>query len=171
MAKVKNNLIITGAHGTLGKNFVIRQMKDGSTIISTKPDFSNRVFSEGQLIHQSRFKQAKDYAKSASKTNPIYAKLAKKAGNLTAYNVALSDWFHAPVIHSITQEGAVVRVQASDNVMVSKVVVTILDEQGKVLEQGEGIKGTGDSWECTLQQDGKVFVEVWDMAGNRTTSD
>lgn len=168
MAKVKDNILIRGLSGMLGKQFVIRQMKDGSTIVSAKPDFSRRVFSKGQLTHQSRFIQAKEYAKVASKTHPIYAKLAKEAENLTAYNVALSDWFHAPVIHSITQEGALVRVEASDNVMVSRVVVTVLDEQGKVLERGEGVKGSGDSWEYVLQQNGKVLVEVWDLAGNRT---
>ena len=170
MAKVKDNLMIRGLSGTLGKQFVIRQMKDGSTIISAKPDFSHREFSEGQLSHQCRFKQAKEYAKVASKTHPIYAELAKEAENLTAYNIALSDWFHSPVIHSITQEGALVRVEASDNVMVSKVMVTVLDEQGNILDQGDGVRGFGDSWEYTLQQNGKVLVEVWDLAGNRTAN-
>jgi hypothetical protein len=46
MAKVKRNAIMQGLSGTLGKDYVFRQMKDGRTIISTKPDFSNRQFSE-----------------------------------------------------------------------------------------------------------------------------
>ena len=74
----------------LGQSLVFRQMKDGRTIISTKPDFSNRVFSQEQLTHQSRFQEASAYARHAAKTNPIYAELAKGTSK-NAYNIALSD--------------------------------------------------------------------------------
>src|SRR5215207_6361111 len=99
MAKARMNPILSELHGSLGKDLYFRQTRNGKTIISAKPDFSNRQFSEGQLDHQSRMQQAAAYAKVASKENPIYAKLAKgKAKN--AYNIALADWFKPPVIHS-----------------------------------------------------------------------
>jgi hypothetical protein len=101
MAKLKRNVLIEGLSGTLGKDLVFRQMRDGRTIVSTK--FSNRVFSNGQLTHQSRFQQAAAYARQAARTNPIYAELAKGTTK-TAYNVALSDWFHPPVIHEIKRQ-------------------------------------------------------------------
>jgi hypothetical protein len=56
--KGKNNLFTEGLSGKIDKRLVFRQMRDGSTVLCTVPDFSNRVFSEGQLTYQSRFKKA-----------------------------------------------------------------------------------------------------------------
>ena len=49
MAKVTRNIVMSGLSGSLGKDLVVRQMRDGRTIISAKPNFSNRQFSEGQF--------------------------------------------------------------------------------------------------------------------------
>src|SRR5215216_5299015 len=103
MAKVKNNLVTEGLSGRVGKRLVFRQLRDGSTVLCTLPDFSNRVFSEEQVTHQSRFKRASAYAKVAAKTTPIYRELAP-ARNTNAYNLALSDWFNPPVIDGITRQ-------------------------------------------------------------------
>lgn len=165
MAKVKRNILIEGLSGTLGKDLVFRQMRDGRTIVSTKPDFSNRVFSDGQLTHQSRFQQAAAYARQAAKTNPIYAELAKGTTK-TAYNIALSDWFHPPVIHEIKRQDGRIRVNVTDNVLVSRVVVTILEEEGEIREKGEGIRGEGNWWKYVSGKEGRVRVEAWDLAGN-----
>ena len=83
-----------------------------------------------------------------------------------AYNVALGDWFHPPVIHGVERKGKAIRIRASDEVMVAGVQVMILDEQGKVVEKGEGIRGEGDWWEYVPGADGKVVVEAHDLAGN-----
>lgn len=165
MAKVKRNVLIEGLSGTLGKDLVFRQMRDGRTIVSTKPDFSNRVFSREQLTHQSRFQQAAAYARQAAKTNPIYAEFARGTTK-TAYNIALSDWFDPPVIQEVRRENGHIRVKATDNVRVSRVVVAILDEKGETREKGEGIRGEGDWWECVTETEGRVRVEAWDLAGN-----
>lgn len=165
MAKVKRNILIEGLSGTLGKDLVFRQMRDGSTIVSAKPDFSNRIFSAGQLTHQSRFQQAATYARQAAKTNPIYAELAR--GTIkTAYNIALSDWFSPPVIHDVKCQNGRIRVHATDNVLVGRVVVMILDNEGKIREKGEGVRGSGDWWEYVTTTEGRVRVEAWDLAGN-----
>jgi hypothetical protein len=50
--------------------------------------------------------------------------------------------------------------------MVAGVQVIILDEQGKVVEKGEGIRGEGDWWEYVPTAEGKVVVEARDLAGN-----
>ena len=96
MAKVANNVLARGLSGAIG-NAVFRQMPDGSTWVSAIPDFSHRKFSKGQKKHQSRFKEAAAYARSAAKKYPIYAELTKGTTK-NAYNVALSDWFNPPVI-------------------------------------------------------------------------
>ena len=75
MAKVRRNAIIRELSGKLG-DVVFRQMKDGTTIITRKPDFSNRQFSQDQLDVQDRMKLAAAYG-VASKENPIYVEKAK----------------------------------------------------------------------------------------------
>ena len=164
MAKVKNNVVVQGISGGI-KELVFRQMPNGSTYVSGKPDFSRRKFSKGQKDHQSRFQQAVAYAREAAKTQPIYAELA--AGTIkSAYNFALSDWFNPPVIHNIERVDGHVRVQASDNVMVTKVLVTVLDGDGKVLEKKEALQVEKDWWEVDLVVEGKIVAEAWDLAGN-----
>jgi hypothetical protein len=167
MAKVKNNLVTEGLSGKVGKRLVFRQLRDGSTVLCTTPDFTDRVFSEGQLTHQNRFQQASAYAKVAAKTTLLYAKLAP-ARNTNAYNLALSDWFHGPVIHEVGRYPGRIRIDASDNVLVTKVVVTIVDEQGQTLEQGEATLVNGAWWEytATAPDQARIIVEAFDLAGN-----
>jgi len=170
MPKAKLNSILTSLSGTLGKSLVIRQMRDGSFIVSAKPDFSNRKFSKGQLIHQSRFQEAAAYARNAAKTQPIYTQLA--AGTTkTAYNIALSDWFNPPVIHTIKQyKSGMIRIEATDNVLVTKVIVTVLDAKERVLEKGEAMPIKG-FWEYIPAAHGKVIAEAHDLAGNTASKE
>lgn len=164
MAKVRNNVAVRGLSGGIG-DLVFQPMPDGTTYVRKKPDFSRRKFSKGQKTHQSRFQEAVLYARDAAKTKPIYAELAK--GTIkSAYNFALSDWFNPPVIHTIERVNGRIRVQASDNVMVVRVVVTILDAKENVIEEGEAWKVESDWWEVDLSVAGKVVAEAWDLAGN-----
>jgi len=170
MAKVKSNVVVRGISGMLG-GLVFQHMPDGTTYVRKPPDFSHRKFSKGQKDHQSRFKLAVAYAREAAKTQPIYTKLAEGTV-MSAYNFALSDWFNPPVIHMVERKDGRVRVQASDNVMVTKVVVTVLDGKGKVVEKKEVVKVDPSTrsgakwWEVDLASEGKILVEAWDLAGN-----
>ena len=170
MTKVKRHVLLEGMSGTLGKNLVFRQMRDGSTIVSAKPDFSRRIFSTEQLTHQSRFQEAVAYARLAAKTNPIYAELANGTTK-TAYNIALSDWFNPPVIHHIKQESGRIFIEASDNVLVTKITVTILDAEGQPLEQGQAVQVNSLCWEYVTSQAGKVIVNAFDLPGNQTSQE
>ena len=166
MAKVQDNIFVRGLSGSLG-NFVIRQMADGSTRVCKKPDFSRRKFSQGQKDHQSQFRQAAGYARDAAKMYPIYAELAKGTTK-NAYNWALSDWFNPPVIHQITREDGCIRVQARDNVMVTKVRVTIVNAEGEILEAGEARQVDSTWWEYETHTQGTVEAVAWDLAENKT---
>ncbi len=169
MAKVRSNVVVQGISGGIG-SVVFRQMPNGETYVSSSPDFSRRTFSQGQEEHQSRFKQAAAYARDAAKHQPIYTQLAK--GTIkSAYNFALSDWFHAPVIHSIERKNGVIQVRASDNVMVTMVEVTVLDEAGNLLAQGQAVHTAGNVWEYVSDVEGKVAARAWDLAGNVTESE
>jgi hypothetical protein len=169
MAKVAKNVLVRGISGSIG-GVVFRQMKDGSTWVSVSPNFSSRKFSTGQKAHQSRFKEAASYARAAAKVQPLYAELAKGTTK-NAYNIALSDWFNPPVIHRVERKEGRILIDASDNVLVTRVRVTVLDEEGKTLEKGEAMQPGSKTgwWEFTPHSEGKLLAEAWDLAGNKTT--
>ena len=114
------------------------------------------------------------YARYAAKALPIYAELAAVTTMKTAYNIAVSDWFNPPMIHRIERRDERILVEASDNVMVTKVQVTVLDAEGKVLEKGEAIRKEGSSlsegwWEFASSQEGTTIIaEAWDLPGHVT---
>jgi hypothetical protein len=170
MTRVHNNIFVRGLSGKLAGQFVLRRLRDGRTAVCKIPDFSSRKLSKEQKNHHKRFKLASAYAKAASRSNPLYAELAEGTMK-NAYNVALGDWFHPPVIQEVKRRDKVIRVQPSDDVCVASVRVLVLDEKGKVLEKGEGVREEGPStssgcWEFAPSAEGKVVVEVRDLAGN-----
>jgi hypothetical protein len=176
MAKIRKNGNILQLSGSIG-DMVFRQMPDGSTRVSRKPDFSKRIFSRAQKDHQSRFKQAAAYAREAAKTQPIYAELAKGTTK-NAYNWALSDWFNRPEILEIdlsgwvNGEGGTIRVRAQDDVVVEGVKVTIADENGAFLEEGEAQEASALWWEYNTAQAAannmRVTVAARDLPGHVT---
>lgn len=169
MAKVSKNGIAQGWSGSIWK-LVFRHMPDGSTRVSVKPDFSRRVFSQKQKDHQQKVKIAAAYAREASKTQPIYAELARGTTK-NAYNIALSDWFHPPVVHNIERKKGRIRVMASDNVSVTKVQVRIIAEDGKILEEGQAVQVDPvrhpERWEYASNTEGTIEATAWDLADNQ----
>ena len=165
MAKFTTNELIRGLRGQVD-GLVFRPMPDGTSWVSTVPDFSRRKCSPQQKEHQQRFRRAIAYARQAARTQPVYAGLAQGT-MMTAYNIAISDWFNPPVIHGVECHENEILVDASDNVRVVKIVVTVLDEAGTVLEKGEATRPVGDCWTYVPQRVGKtVIAEAYDLAGN-----
>jgi hypothetical protein len=171
MAKLRTNAVISGLSGSLGKEHYARHTRDGKTIICQTPDFSNRQFSQGQLDVQSGMKAASAYAKVASRANPIYAELAGKKAKKkvkNAYNIAVEDRFNAPTIRRIEWDQGRIHVLADDDVMVTRVTVTVLGEAGQRLEQSDAKMHLGPWWEYQTVQRGTLRIEAWDFAGNVT---
>lgn len=175
MAKVTLTGPVTVVRGKMG-NMIFRQMPNGTIIVSSAPakktgrqkKRAKLRRSEKQQAHNSRFKDAVRYAKAAQ-TQPVYAELAAMRPMNTAYALALGDWLKPPVIDCVERVGGCIRVQASDNILVTKVQVTVLDENGSVLEKGDAIRSEGNWWEFASQAQGKTFiVEAWDLPGNVT---
>jgi hypothetical protein len=168
MAKVQPNPILQGLSGALGSELVFRRLRDGRTIVCAKPDFSRRRLSAEQQAHHARFQAAAAYARAAQ-GDPRYVALA--AGTMkTPYNVALGDWFHAPVVERIETLDGRVRVLAHDDALVAGVQVTVFDAAGRVRGQGEAVPLDGDWWEyapsAALQAGERVTAEARDIAGN-----
>ena len=102
--------------------------------------------------------------------HPLYAELAAGARSrwLSPYNFALADCLKPPVIHRIERVGGWIRVQASDNIRVDKVHVTVYAEDGSVLERGLALQAAENWWEYVTFTEGKrVMAEAWDLPGNR----
>lgn len=173
MAKITMNQLVEALQGGVGK-LVFRQRPDGTIIISGAPSYRKGKASAKQKAHRARFREAAKHARWAAKVYPIYGELA--AGTAasswkSAYNFALSDWFEAPVIHRIERRDGRILVEASDNIRVARVRVTVLDEQGRDLEHGEAIRGEGNWWEFPCHTQGKTIVaEARDLAENVTQS-
>ena len=167
MAKVTLNQLLEMLQGGIG-GLVFRQMPDGTIIISGAPRHNRRKTSKKQKAHRERFRQTAKTASWLAHQHPIYAKLAKGTWK-SPYNFALSDCWHPPVIHRIERRKGRIRVEATDNIMVARVRVSILDGEGKLVERGEGIRGKGNWWAFTPQTEGKtVLAEAWDLAENMT---
>jgi hypothetical protein len=165
MAKAIMDELIKAFRGSIG-GLVFRQMRDGSVVVSMRPMFHRRRFSKAQKEHQSRFKEATQYARFAARSQPIYAECARGTMK-TAYNIALSDWFNPPVIHQVEWSDGQIRVEARDDVLVTRVQVTVLDEGGQVLEKGEAIRSDGDWWEFPSHARGTMIIaEAWDLPGH-----
>jgi hypothetical protein len=165
MAKVTVNQLLELLQGGIG-GLVFRQMPDGTIILSGAPRPNKRKATKKQKAHRERFRQAAKTARWLAHQHPIYASLAKGTWK-SPYNFALSDWWHAPVIHCIERRKGQVRVQATDNILVARVRVTVRDAQGKVLERGEATRARGNWWTFKPQTQGKsILAEAWDFPEN-----
>jgi hypothetical protein len=176
MTRVILNGTVQGLRGKIG-NLIFRQLPDGSTVMTeAQPKKNSREKkrarqkrSARQKEHNSRFQEAVFYARVAAKTKPLYAELAAATPTWTAYNHALHDWFHAPEIGCLTQQDGRIWVDASDDVRVTKVRITVLDSENRVLETGEAVRDGEDWWEFASRAQGKtVIAEAWDLPGNVT---
>jgi hypothetical protein len=98
---------------------------------------------------------------------PVYARLAAERPMITAYNLAIKDIAHPPVIHRVLRTDGRILVHAWDEIMVAGVKVTVHDEQGKLLEVGDAVQQEKDWWEYTLQAEGRVSATAWDIPGNK----
>lgn len=177
MAKVRNNIFVRGLSGAVGKQFVIKTTRSGKTIVTNMPTFGeDREFSEAQKSHQSAFRQASAYARSA-RTQPVYVERAKAASSIP-YNVAISDWFGKPQVLEIDvrdwsgQAGQQIRVRAQDNIHVASVQITIESEDGTGLEEGEATQADGLWWTYTTTSTApraaacRVIAVARDLPGN-----
>jgi hypothetical protein len=165
MPEAKLPPFIKSMSGKLGDVVYRVSKKTGKTYVSRAPEKSTKKPTAAQLRQQERLALASKYA-SQAKDDPVYQERARKTG-LSASNAACSDWLHGPVIHDVARRSGCIRIDASDNVHVAKVQVTITDEAGNFIEQGEAAQTFGGGgWEFETVTEGKILVEVWDLAGN-----
>lgn len=138
-----------GFSGMLGAEVTVRQV-DGKLVVASRPK-PKPTPSEQQLAVHARLREATKYARqqmAVTASQKLYATgITDKLRS--AYVVAMNDYFHAPHVHAIDTEGYrgrigdVITVKASDDFMVTKVKVKILDPAGVLIEEGDA--GPDDS--------------------------
>jgi len=144
MAESKNNYVMFGMSGKLGKLLVFRQ-RGGKTFATAIPKRSN-VFTEEQLEIQSKFKEAASWARGILKNaenRKFYSSLA--TGGQSAFNMAIADWFTDPEIKAIDTidytgaVGSVIKIGVTDIIKVQSVKVSITTASGTLLEEGSAV--------------------------------
>jgi hypothetical protein len=98
MAHSNDNVILQGAHGTFAKRLVFRQ-RFGQSILCKRPKKSHIPPTTAQSAIRERFLAATVHAKSVPDLLAMYRAVAKEG--LSAYNVALADFFCAPDIREL----------------------------------------------------------------------
>jgi hypothetical protein len=175
MAKNRSNLITQGLTGTLGPSLAFRSLADGRTILCTRPDFSRRHLSPAQELHHRRFRQAATYARAAARSQPAYAQQAALTPLRNAYNLALADWFHPPVIHTLERLVGHIFVRATDDFLVAGLTVTVFSPTGDLLETGQARSVDGCLWEyapaASLEPGCRILAEARDLPGTLASAD
>jgi hypothetical protein len=167
MAKAKFNKLIKALRGEID-GLVFREMPDGSIVVSKAPTRKKRKATQRQEEYRKgTFKDRTQWARWAYKHYPIYEKLAADLPMINAYNLALKDISHPPVIHRILRKSGRIRVQASDEIMVTGVRVTVHDAKGKLLESGDAKQVKKDWWEYVPKCKGRISASAWDLPGNK----
>jgi hypothetical protein len=176
MAKIRNNLVIHGLSGMLGKQVVIRRQKNGQYVLCAAPGHRTQALSEAQKQHLQRFREAALYAKAAQGA-PEYQAAADARGQ-SPYNVAIADFLHPPEIQHIDLgdyrggPGHTIAVTAVDDVQVKTVGVLIATGDGILVEKGAAVPSANapNQWLYTTTATApssavKVVVDVADLAG------
>jgi len=179
MARQTNNVVTYGLHGKIGDLLVFRQ-RNGKTFVSKVPKMPT-TSSKKQKEHRKRFQQAVLYAKSAianPETKALYEQGAKEGQR--SFNVAVADFFNAPDIEHVDlsgytgKVGDVIRILASDDLIVKAVSICITNADGSIVEEGDALPGAGHEWTYVATQPNdslagdKIVITASDLPGNIT---
>ena len=179
MAKVRNNLVVHGLSGMIGKQVVIRRQKNGEYTVAAAPGPSSRELSDAQKAHHERFRQAITFAKGAQKASEY--RTVADSRNQSPFNVAVADFLHPPEIQQIDLSaykgapGESISITATDDVIVKTVGVLIATEDGTLVEKGSAVRSSSNpnQWMYTATANApassvKIVVDVADLAGQVT---
>ncbi|MDR2765806.1 MAG: hypothetical protein LBB90_12370 [Tannerella sp.] len=180
MAKSRRNVVTQGLSGTIGT--LVFSQRGGQTIVRMRPQQGHHTFSEEQKEHQRRFQRAILYGKTAiadAETKAGYQQAAKPGQS--AFNVAVADFFNAPVIERIDlsnytgKAGDTIQVYVYDDFAVKEVRIRISNADGSLVEEGAArTDAIGYEWTYVATQTNeslegdRIEVFVSDTPGNVT---
>ncbi|MGE5462504.1 MAG: hypothetical protein ACM3PS_04060 [Syntrophothermus sp.] len=147
---------------------VFREIPDGSIVVSKVPTRKKKTATPAQKAYRhGTFPDRVQWARMAQHEYPIYAELAAHLPMVTAYNLAIKDIAHPPVIYRILRQDGRILVHATDEILVAGVRVLVHDAQGQLLEAGDAQQTQKDWWEYIPQFEGRVSAIAWDLPGNK----
>jgi len=185
MAKIKNNPIMKGVSGMLGKVVVYRQVR-GNVIMCNRPK-KRKVLTQQQEQTKARFLRAVQYAKKQVAAPEIKALYEPKQNSkfTSAYAAAVGDYLSSPTIHMVDttayngKVGDPILIKASDNFMLTSVHISIFNSSGYLLEQSELVlqQDSAEDYVYTttvanaIVRGTQIIVSVRDRPGNITTEE
>lgn len=125
--------------------------------MAVAPGKRTAAFSDAQLQHFQKFKEAVLYAKSVLVDPDVKAQYQSKAKpGESAFNVAVADFLVPPVMNEIDcglytgQVGSLIKVKATDNFKINSIMVAIYKADDSLLESGAAVvSGNGIDWVYT----------------------
>jgi hypothetical protein len=130
--------VFDGFHGRLNE-FIVIQQRNGKPVMCFYPQKKKVKWTENQEKHRKEFKRAVRYARNTLKFPERLAFYqSREHDGINAYNLAIADYLHPPVIASIdirkarNQNDYLVRVKATDNILVTRVVLRLVDLSGRM---------------------------------------
>ncbi|MDP4265754.1 MAG: hypothetical protein Q8941_24765 [Bacteroidota bacterium] len=181
MAKVKDNILLKGLSGTIGGQLTFRQI-GGKTCVSKYQKAPGVPATEKKKAVQTKFGVATAYARGAVKDPKLKAMYqAFVTGGQRAFNIAMTDALRPPVVESIHAEsyagrvGDPIIIRATDDFKVASVVVSIYNQAGDLVEQGNALaRENGDEdWVYIASRENpepagaKISVVAMDLPGNQ----
>ncbi|RPD38261.1 hypothetical protein [Chitinophaga barathri] len=167
MADISKNLLVKGARGNVGKQFVYRKHGD-DTIITLMPVFDpDAPSSEEQQETRNRFAAATCFARNILQSADYKKAYRKKATKgKTAHNIAIRDFLRPPVVKKIRtadyngMPGSSIIIHAKDDFRVAAVKVSIFNADGTLLEEGHAFLSPVNllTWTYTATQTNAVPV-------------
>ena len=183
MAEVKNHVLAKGFSGTIGRELTFRQI-GGRTFVSKYQKAPSVPPTEKKLAAQKKFRIAAAFARRAVQ-DPALKALYQAAvkGAQRAFNIAIIDALQAPVVENIQTENYkgliddLILIRATDNFKVARVVVSITNHQGILIEHGDAVRDENDKNEWiyySKQQNAEmpgilITAVATDLPGNSTT--
>jgi hypothetical protein len=181
MAKRRINPSISDVTGKLGE--LVHYNRNGKALVRRTPA-REEPFTTAELKNQSRFRQAQIFA-SAVLTDPLQRaryERAAKGLDASAHNIAVSDFYHSPVVAEVDlarydgRAGDFIRIRAEEGrIGAAEVRVAIRGETGTVEEGMAAMEIDGTTWWYAAQRSIEPNQLLWvtitaaDQPGNRTT--
>ncbi|WP_052273454.1 hypothetical protein [Flavihumibacter solisilvae] len=186
MAKVTKNLLVKGASGKLGDQFVYKQRGD-DTFITRLPEVDKDAEpTENQVRVRDRFGEASLFAQGANANPELKAEYERNLpSGKTAFNAAFRDYLKAPVVISIDVSkyaglpGSPIVVKAKDDFRIAEVSISIRTATGELVEVGNAVLNpiNRNKWTYTTVEDnpayagGSVSATARDIPGNEGRMD
>jgi hypothetical protein len=180
MARLRYHSLLHGSYGRVG-DVIVKRYKYGE-VLSRRPQMGHLIPSEKQRAQHERWRAAAAYYQRV-KADPAlatcYAGVVRKKG-LPLSAITTRDFMRPPQVHGIDlrhyrgRPGDLIQVEATDDVTVAAVMITLRDGSGAVLEYGPAACAD-HLWEYrakTIAPEGSqvtIEAEAQDLPGNRAT--